>query len=368
MKRRYDFPYKELLYSVIGWLFLMYFYYLVSFYGFINSMEKGLVYDYITSWKPHIELSLSGILFGLLFGLINITVERSVLRRKSFGFLVIIKSSLYVAALLIVSAVVDIVFIYFGLISAKTKMELFNFFTNGFFVSFTLFFITALALSNIFVQVSKKFGPGNFTKLILGRYHTPKEEEKIFMFLDLKGSTGIAEKLGHTLYSQFLRNCYHELTEFIIKYHAHVYQYVGDEVVLCWDVGKGIEDLNCFKLFFAFREKLRLNKSQYLELFKVIPVFKCGLDMGTVTVSEIGDLKREIAFHGDVLNTASRIQEQCNNYHKDMLISQHLANEIEPTEILSKTFIAKLNLRGKRNDVAIFSIELNNNNIKTLTY
>lgn len=358
MKRKYDFPYKEVFYSIIGWLVLMYFFYFVSVYGFISAIKNKVIYDYLVSWESHIELMLSGILMGILFALINIASERTRLRGKSFGYIIVVKSILYLVALFVVSIIIDLVYILFGIISLETKKELMMFFTSEFLVSFSLYFVVALALANIFVQVSKKFGPGNFSKLIFGKYHTPKEEKRIFMFLDLKGSTGIAERLEHKLYSQFLRNCYHDLTEFIIKYRAQIYQYVGDEVVLSWDVREGIKNLNCIKLFYSYRDFLIKNKDRYLNDYGVVPVFKCGLDMGEVTVSEIGDLKREIAYHGDVLNTASRIQEQCNLFEKEILISEHVADAFTETAPLTKQLVTCLTPRGKKQEVNIFGVEL----------
>ncbi len=44
--------------------------------------------------------------------------------------------------------------------------------------------------------------------------------------------------------------------------------------------------------------------------------------MGKVTAVEIGDIKRDIAYHVDTLNTAARIQSVCNEYNKDFLVSE----------------------------------------------
>ena len=58
--------------------------------------------------------------------------------------------------------------------------------------------------------------------------------DRAFMFLDLKSSTHLAEKLEHVSYSRLVQDCYAELTVPLIQYNAEVYQYVGDEVVLTW--------------------------------------------------------------------------------------------------------------------------------------
>ena len=179
---------------------------------------------------------------------------------------------------------------------------------------------------------------------------------RIFLFLDLKGSTTIAEKLGHNTYSQLLRNCYHDLTEIVIKYKADIYQYIGDEVVLSWKTKDAFQTLNCIKLYFAYDNKLKEHKEFYMKHYHTLPEFKGGMDMGVVTVAEIGDIKREIAYHGDVLNTASRIQEQCKVLDKNLLISENLEKELIDLNGFEKEFIGEVTLRGKEKNVKLYSL------------
>ncbi len=49
---------------------------------------------------------------------------------------------------------------------------------------------------------------------------------------------------------------------------------------------------------------------------------KAGITSGEVTATEIGVIKRSIAYHGDVLNTAARIQGECSKLNKELLISE----------------------------------------------
>lgn len=44
---------------------------------------------------------------------------------------------------------------------------------------------------------------------------------------------------------------------------------------------------------------------------------------------EVGDVKREIAYHGDVLNTASRLLDLCKTRDADLVASSRLALEAE---------------------------------------
>src|SRR5262249_51255040 len=155
------------------------------------------------------------------------------------------------------------------------------------------------------------------------------EEERIFMFLDMKSSTTIAEHLGHVHFYRLLNELFHEISQPVLQTKAEIYQYIGDEVVLTWEVADGLANSNCLKAFFMFQESLLRNRSNYQKTFGVEPEFKAGLHFGKVISAQIGDLKREIVYNGDVLNTAARIQDECNKYGRDCLVSGILMNRLK---------------------------------------
>jgi adenylate cyclase len=160
---------------------------------------------------------------------------------------------------------------------------------------------------NLLKQVSRKFGPGNLRRLLLGKYYHPRRENRIFLFLDLKSSTSHAERLGHHRYSSLIQDCFRDLAV-TLEHRAEVYQYVGDEAVLSWEAEAGLDDLNCLRAFYRFRDQLWARAQHYERRYGFVPEFKAGGNIGEVTGVEVGEIKREIAFHGDVLNTAARIQ------------------------------------------------------------
>ena len=86
-----------------------------------------------------------------------------------------------------------------------------------------------------------------------------------------------------------------------------------------------------------------------------IPEFKAGANIGNITVAEVGDFKREIAYHGDTINTASRIQSVCNTYGKSFLISEDLKNEIDKNIFTS--FVSTIKLKGKEKEINLYSVE-----------
>ena len=204
--------------------------------------------------------------------------------------------------------------------------------------------------------IANRFGRGVLLSIMLGKYHRPKEQDRIFMFLDLKSSTTYAEKLGHIQYSEMIQDCFYDLTDSINKHDVEIYQYVGDEAVLTWKVEQGLINNNCIETYYTFQEIIHGKKDYYLNKYGIVPEFKAGVNMGKVTVAEVGVVKREIAYHSDVLNTASRIQDKCNDYGKNILISGSLKNKITKTTGLITDLMGSITLKGKMRTIDVYAV------------
>ena len=358
MNRKSKIIFKEWLFVIAAWIGILYLFIFISYWGLRHLLKESALTEYLDSGYIHLEILMTAIIFGALFAIINTLTDTSRMRRRSFGAIILIRSALYLAAFLFAGYAIYLVFDSFKIITEKQWQETFNYFTPIYLLSIVAYFVIAILFINFILQVNRKFGPGNLLKLITGKYCTPKIENKIFMFMDLRGSTAIAEKLGHNKYSKLMQTCFHDLTSIVINYKASIYQYVGDEVVLCWDMKEGLKDLNCIKAYFAFDKKLQSREDYYINNFYVKPFFKCGVDCGEVTAAEIGDIKREIAYHGDVLNTAARIEKQCTPLNKKMIISEYLDKEL-PQDIngFEKELIGNIELKGKKGKINLFSIE-----------
>lgn len=205
-----------------------------------------------------------------------------------------------------------------------------------------------------------KYGPGNFRNLLLGRYFHPRTEERIFMFLDIRSSTTVAEKIGDRQYFNFIHDFINDATEPILYARGEIYQYIGDEIVVSWKMKNGLEEANCIHCFFAIQIAIQEAKETYLEKYGVIPDFKAGLHFGSVISGEIGTVKKEIAFSGDVLNTASRIQGECNKHQLDLLLSDDLLALLSLDDSYIIKSIGKIQLRGKADGVGLSTIEIKN--------
>lgn len=203
-------------------------------------------------------------------------------------------------------------------------------------------------------QINLLIGENNLGKLLHGKFYTPKEEKRIFMFLDLQSSTHHAERLGHIKYSKMIQDCFNDLGV-VIENEAEIYQYVGDEVILTWELKAGLRNQNCLNAFFNFKNQLNKKKEKYLKNYGYVPFFKAGVNSGMVIVTEVGKYKKEIAYHGDTINTAARIQGKCNTFKQELLISNNLKKQLVSTKFTFNE-IGHIALKGKKEEVSIFSV------------
>ena len=176
------------------------------------------------------------------------------------------------------------------------------------------------------------------------------------MFLDMKSSTTIAENLGHVRYFEMLRDYYADLSKSIIQYYGEIYQYVGDEIVISWKLENGLHNNNCIQCFYAMKKNLKNQAEKYIRKFDVVPTFKAGFHLGKVTTGEIGVIKKDIIFTGDVLNTTARIQNLCKDYKVDLIVSGDLVNKLHLDPEIQFKSLGENELRGRKENVMLYTV------------
>ncbi len=327
------------------------------------ALASDLTSEHSIAWYMTSDYQLfEGLLFGFGFGLVHFMThwytERGNIQRLSFGRVILIKSLLYLLGLGVVAVVVFSVITSMSYFPKNAINELLeNEMPRMMILAGTLFILFFLIFFNFLLEINKKFGPKNLLRIFSGRYHTPIVEERIFMFIDLKSSTYYAEQLGHFKYSQLIQLCFRHLNSVLESSNGEVYQYVGDEAVVTWDARYQKNFQHCIDFFFAFQGKIEAERSTYESRFGLVPEFKAGVNCGSVTAAEVGTLKREIAYHGDVINTAARIQEQCNVLKEKLLVSGDFLSELGNGHTYHSIPLGATELKGKYQPVKIFAIK-----------
>jgi adenylate cyclase len=158
-------------------------------------------------------------------------------------------------------------------------------------------------------QAAGLVGHRTFMALLLGKYRRPYAEQRFFLFVDVVGSTAIAERLGPLQAHRFLAAVFSGVAEPIEMCRGEIYQYVGDEIVITWVEADGVADARALRCFFAMRSALEANANRFVQSFGVRPGLRAALHLGEVIAGEVGQVRRAIVFHGDVMNTAGRLEQ-----------------------------------------------------------
>jgi len=307
-----------------------------------------------------IPLIIRSVLGGsMMFGTIGVfeLAFRNLFRRKSFLLLLLTKSIVYVIIILFWLSILN------GINSMIINNDSFfsgvvDYFRYSDMVEINLVSLFLIILIiNIIIQINSLHRKSELGNFILGRYHKPKERERIFLFIDLSSSTTIAERLGHFQYGSFLQEYYLDISKAINMTGGEAYDYIGDEVVVSWPLKKEHQMKQCIECIFQIRSILLANKDNYERKYGVTPGFKAGAHGGKVIVMWVGDHKKEIMYVGDVLNTAKRIQTECARLSTDFLISGELVYNFPELTGFQFTQVDKLLLRGKSYEVEIYSVD-----------
>lgn len=328
----------------------------------VISTISAIIYQYIDIEFVDLRSIYTGISLGVSFGILElfiITRYQHLFHRIPFFWHLILKTALYT---IIISLVAGSLSFILDLSEGK-EIEGFwlGIFSPGFY-SLLIYTLMIYTLLVFYIQINRMLGEGVLIKFLWGSYYKPIEEDRIFMFLDMKSSTTVAERLGHQKYYALMDEFYYGITKPVLSNRAEIYQYVGDEVVFTWKTKDGIKDGRCVRIFFDIMDRLNHRKEKYFDKYGLVPEFKAAVHTGKVITAKIGDLKRVIVYNGDVVNTTSRMQELCNLYNCKLLISSKLLKRLSLDQSYNSTFIEAVKLRGKKKKIGLFCIQRINTN------
>ncbi len=306
------------------------------------------------SWRQAIQGLVDAILLSVLVGGYLLFVREGVLRgwflrlRFTRDFAL---SSVIVLTLFLVGRAAGQV------ITTGNPRRFVASFIEGHLVLALPFFVVVTVAVQFVLQMNRIVGANVLRYFATGAYHRPKAEERVFLFLDLEGSTQLAERLGSERYFELLRRVVDDLTDPVLEAEGEIYQYAGDEVVITWPLARGVRTANCVRCFFAVRAVIAAQADRYRADFGVVPRFRGGLHGGRVTGGELGDLRRQIVFVGDILNTAARLEEHAKRAGLDLVASGALLERLTLPPGVDAARCGDLALRGKEAPVAAYGLK-----------
>jgi adenylate cyclase len=210
---------------------------------------------------------------------------------------------------------------------------------------------------NLLYGVNDLLGQGVLFNFVAGRYRRPRVEERVLLFIDMESSTSIAERLGETGFLDFLNRFVADVTESIVAQRGVIHKYVGDEIIATWPLAAGLQDGHCVRACFDALGRLDERANTYIRDFGLRANFRAALHCGSLVIGELGTIKMEIAFLGDTMNTAARLQQACRDTGQRVLASAALMNRLAALPAgITKRSIGPLRLRGKENEIELYAL------------
>jgi adenylate cyclase len=218
----------------------------------------------------------------------------------------------------------------------------------------------SLATTLIFVitlQVAGLLGRRTFRNLMLGRYRNPRAERRFFLFVDVIGSTAIAERLGALQAHRFLAAVFSATAEPIAASRGEIYQYIGDEIVVTWTEEEGRPEARPLRCYFLMEEALRDLNDMFRAQFAAEPGLRAALHVGEVIAGEVGEQRRAIVYHGDVMNTASRLEQVTRDLGCRFIASADAVQAVDSREEFQLKDLGALSLRGRKEPIRAWAVE-----------
>lgn len=316
--------------------------------------------DGFVAFYPFVNGAIAGAFAGLAVAVLELGLFAGALRRSKFGYLLLIRTLTY---LVLLTTLILLVIIISRMIRLDQGFsQVLNdpsFHHYIFYEDFPIVVVYTLALAfsiNFIRMISRKMGQGMLVSYVTGSYRKPVLQERVVMFLKLKNSMAISQQLGPLIFQDFLNDVFHDITESILAHQGTIYEYVEDLIVITWNISQGLDNANCIRCYYHATEELEIRRSKYYAKYGVVPLVYAALHAGELIRVEIGDIKSEIVFHGDVMNTTSRILDQCRVFESDLLVSDALLCRLNLPEIFTSDNKGIVKLKGKVTGMGVCEI------------
>jgi adenylate cyclase len=315
---------------------------------------SGIAFN-LTQGRTLTSAMVVGMTYGLVMSLVLGVIElfildgplRAWLSDLSFTVNLSVRSAIYAAVIALIQ------WFPIGEIVAGLPREV----SSKTFWAGSAFSAVLSIVMNLGLGISNIVGYRTFLNFITGRYHAPVEENRFVLFVDIAGSTGLAERLGGIGIHRLLDRTFRLLTLAVSDYRGEVLNYVGDEVIVTWRERSGAIDCRPLRCFMAMRDELAQASDQLEREFGVTPRIRGSLHFGPVIVGEIGDVKRAIVFNGDVMNTAARLEELSRKVDGGFLASSAAMQRFRSTPPFAVRDLGRLAIRGRADGIDVVGID-----------
>ena len=287
------------------------------------------------------------------FELFFVSNPNSLIRKLAFIPQLLLR--VFTHAVLILSTMVGMQFLY-DKIYGTTILSLDDGF--GDYAADLGFSLFVAALILFYLQMRLFIGGRTLKNILLGKYNSPKSENRIFMFVDVVGSTAAAQKIGDIRFHKYLNRLFTLFDGPITRFGGEVHSYVGDAIIITWPLSSKPQK-NARALLTAKHivELCAINAEKIEGEFGEKPRIRLAINGGPIVAGETGFSKRQITYLGDTINITSRIEHLAKELNQDYLISTNLLASMDLPDDIQASSLGDFPMKGAKNKMGLSKLK-----------
>ncbi|UEM21343.1 adenylate/guanylate cyclase domain-containing protein [Skermanella mucosa] len=215
--------------------------------------------------------------------------------------------------------------------------------------------VLAAFVANVLLAAGRLLGSNVLFNFFVGRYHRPQHEVRLFLFLDVSNSTAIAETIGDLKFHAYLDDFFRIAGRVAFDCNGDVHDYIGDEIIVTWPVGKDSRDALMF--FPLLKKRLDGSRSVFHQRYGHEIDYRAGMHLGPVVTGEVGEFKQKITFLGDTVNTAARLEQIARTSGSSILVSRSVLDQVPLPSEMKATPLGLMPVRGKSRPMEVVRLD-----------
>ncbi|WP_337266629.1 adenylate/guanylate cyclase domain-containing protein [Oryzifoliimicrobium ureilyticus] len=317
---------------------------------------SGIIYNQLFSEQSH---PIVGAIFALFISMPILAFERGIFLKRIHRRIRRLPTPTFLLAALFIYeilmstgyALAGILLSSIGLIHPRSWVHTlvlpFNVFIYALLVCILVIFV---------LRVRQLLGREVFMSMLVSRYRVPLREKRVFLSIDLVGSTAFAEKFGDMRTQELLGALFATMDEPVRRYKGTIDDYIGDAVIISWPLRLGTQKARCVRCMFDILDQIERDADHWLNAFGQVPSLRAALHGGDVITAEIGVDHRKITYFGDTINIASRLETLCRTLDRPFLISTELVQQIElPADVIAEDLGAH-SVKGRDQNIGVTAL------------
>ncbi|HVJ42807.1 MAG TPA: adenylate/guanylate cyclase domain-containing protein [Dongiaceae bacterium] len=223
----------------------------------------------------------------------------------------------------------------------------------------TVYSLIIIACFVFVARMRDLLGADVFRNLLLGRYHRPAQEERLFLFIDIAGSTAYAESHGDLRAQEYLGAIFAAFADPVRRHRGVIDDYIGDLAIISWPLRQGAQQARCLLCLVDVYRQFADDAPAWRKDFGQVPSFRAALHGGPIVTAEIGVDRHKIAYFGDVVNTTARLEALSRSLNEPALISDELLTRLPPLPpSIGIRPLGQHAIRGRDQSLAISALDI----------